>query len=230
MTVLTDPAYEEHVFLPDRSTVYGPILSGFEVEHAVAQTVRVWIRDYLAEVERQRQLQPGRLPPLRSVVTSAEEVKYPEDQLPGLIVASPGTQARAGRMEVNADGYYTGRWPVDATVVISARGNRQAGRLARLYTAAVATLLVQQLPDPRWSGLRNVRRVELIGETYPQPGAVSDRTQHRGTAQIVVEVEQVRNWAMGPEEPTDPPAGAYLPDVELVDVTVIKEPLEGRGA
>jgi hypothetical protein len=226
MTV-TDPVFEDHVFAPHAATAYGPILSGFEVEYAIATCTRFWIRDYLAEVERQRRLEVGRLPLIRSIVESSEPTKYPEDQLPALLVACGGIEARPAR---NSEGAYTARFTVDCGAVVSARANRQAVRLARFYTAAIRAMLLQQLPDVRWSGLEGIRRVEYAGEVYQQLGPISDRTQCRGIVQLVVEVENVTNWVMGPNTPSDPPIGVYLNDAETVEVTVIKEPLGGESA
>lgn len=225
---IADPVFEAHEFSPHPRTAYGAILSAFEVEHAVARTVRIWIRDYLAEVERQRRLDVGGLPVFRSLVQASTLTdKMPEDQLPALVIASSGTEvSRAGRaVEVNSEGWYTARFRVECGAVISARGNRQAVKLARYYAAALRALVVQQLPRPRWSGLDGVRRVEWAGEQYRQLGDVSERTQCGGIAQFAVEVEQVTNWVMRPDEPTEPPASDLEPIADSVHVTVEKEPI-----
>ena len=223
---VTDPVYEDHEFHPDRRSAFGPIFSAFEVDHAIATCVRVWIRDYLAEISRQRGLDPEALPPFRSIVDSAEARRYPEDQLPGLLVVSTGIDAPGGRVETYSDGLYTARFRVDCGAVISAGGNRQAVRLARYYTAAVRTLLLQQLAKPRWSGLEGVRRIEWVGERYQPPTEASERTQARGTTQLIIEVEHVASWAAGPDEPAYPEP-TWLTDVETIEVVTIKEPISG---
>lgn len=223
--MVTDPVFEPHNYRPRPTSVYGPILSGFEVEHALAQTVRVWMRDYLAEIERRRLLEVGKLPAFRSMVESSTLSKFPEDQLPALLIASSGVEPRGGRIEHNSDGLYTARFRVECGTVISARGNRLAVKLARYYTAALRTLLIQQLPRPRWSGLEGIRRVEWVGERYAQLGDISERTQAGGMAAVIVEVEGVSQWGQGPLEPSDPPIPGDWPVAERVEVTVIKEEL-----
>ena len=217
-----DPVFEAHEFAPHPRTAYGAILSGFEVEHAVAQIVRTWGRDYLAEMERQRHLEVGRLPVFKSLVDSSSLERMPEDQLPSLLIVSSGIESR-DRVEVNSDGWYTARFRVDCGAVVSARGNRLAVKLARYYTAALRSMVVQQLADPRWSGLEGVRRVVWTGEQYRPLGDISERTQSGGVAQFLIEVEQVTNWVMGPDEPTEPPEPDLRPISQSVHVTVEKE-------
>ncbi len=63
---------------------------------------RLWLRDYLAEIERQRGLEVGRLPAFRSIVVSAELERCPRTSCPALLIASPGTEA-SGRRSRRAD-------------------------------------------------------------------------------------------------------------------------------
>lgn len=231
---VTDPVYEPHAYEPDKRSAFGPIVSAFEVEHAVAECVRVWIRDYLAELCRQRKLDAEAFPPFRSLVATSYFHKLPEDQLPALIITSPGTEAsrgsaRGGRMEIHGDGTYGLRWRVEAGAVVTTRGNREAAKLARFYTAAVRVLLTQQLPDPRWCPI-DVRGVDCTGERYRVTDAAMERTQAAGSVDLIIDVENVGNRNLGPAapmfEPTPPdvyPEAMLLPDVERTDVTVTNE-------
>lgn len=224
---ITDPIYEDHEFAPDPRSAFGPIVSAFEVEHALATVVRVWIRDYLAEVARQRGLDPESYPPFRSIVATARNQRFLEDQLPSLVMVSPrmlpGTGQR-GHIEAHGDGSYLGRWRIDAGAVVSARGNRQAVKLARLYTAALSALLLQQAADPRWTPLPT-RRVDMTGERYDEIEATSDRTLCQGVGEFVVEIDNARNWFGGPSVPTYP-REALLPEIERVVIDVDKFPPE----
>jgi hypothetical protein len=225
---VVDPVFEEHQFRPDWRSAFGPILSAFEVDHAIARCVRAWIQDYLAELSRQRGQGPDTLPAFRSIVASVEARHYPEDQLPALLIAPTGVESRGGRIERNGEGLYTARFRVDCGAVISARGNREAGRLAEDYAAAVRALLLQQLAKPRWSGLEGVRAVDWVGERYQALDQASDRTQARGITQLVVEVEDVTSRA-GPDEPAYPEP-IWLTDAETVEVVTVKEPIGGADA
>jgi hypothetical protein len=232
---VVDPLWDAHHFEPDPASVFGPIISAFEVEHALATCVRIWIRDYLAEVERQRGLGVERFPRFRSIVASGNAAKWPEDQLPALLIASPGlaeTGARRG-IEVHGDGGYVARWRVDCVSEVSARGNRHAIMLARLYAAAVRTLIVQQplrgpSDPPPW-----LRRIDWVGERYDLRDWTVDRTRCAGTASFVVECHGVSTRGLGPREPLYPPTDGgkppdemLMPDVERASVRVTNTEVE----
>lgn len=236
MSAIVDPVFEPHRFAPNPASVFGPIISAFEVEHALAACVRIWIRDYLAEMARQRGLPPEGMPPFRSIVASGHAERWPEDQLPALLIVSPGLAETGARrsLEVHGDGGYVARWRVDCVSEVSARGNRQAVMLARLYTAAVRTLVVQQpLRDgvsdpPPW-----LRRIDWIGERYDLRDGAVERTRCAGTTSFVVEAVDVSTRGLGPREPfyppTDggePPPEMLMPDVERARVRVTKTEVE----
>lgn len=220
---VVDPLYEPHVFKPHPRTAFAPIVSAFEVERSIAELARVWIRDYLAEVARQRGLDPDAFPAFRSIVASARQQRLLEDQLPTLILASPGiVPLTTGHVEARGSGAYTARWRLDAGAIVSARGNRQAVKLARFYAAAIRAMIVQQATDPRWA-LVPVRRVDWTGERYDELDSTADRTLCSGVANFIVEVPEATNWLEGPTEPTYP-RSAELPEVDRVNVTVTKFP------
>ena len=235
MSAVVDPVFESHTFKPDPRSVFGPIISAFEVEHALANCARIWIRDYLAEVERQRGLEVEGFPRFRSIVASGMPAKWPEDQLPALLISSPGlAESGASRsIQVHGDGGYVARYRVDCTSEVSARGNRQAIMLARFYTAAVRTLIVQQplrmaSAAPSW-----LRRVDWTGERYDLRDWTVDRTRCAGTVSFAVEVDGVSTRGLGPRspiypptDPDEPPPGMVMPDVERASVRVTKTEVE----
>jgi hypothetical protein len=234
VSAVVDPIFDEAVFAPDPRSAFGPILSAFEVEHALAACVRIWIRDYLAEMARQRRQEPEGMPPFRAITVAGAPEKWPEDQLPALLLSSPGlaeTSSRRG-IEVHGDGGYVARYRVDAVCEVSARGNRQAIRLARIYAAAVRALLIQQplrAPShpPPW-----LRRVDRLGEDFTLRDWTVDRTRCAGRVSVVVEVADDMTRGLGPRQPRyaptgegDPPEPMLMPDVESTHVDVTK-PLE----
>jgi len=222
---VTDPVFEDWTYDPHPLTQFGPIVSAFDVEWLLAQTVQRWICDYLAEIERQHQLRPGGLPVFRSVVVSQELGKFPEDQLPAFLIASPGieptSRGSAGRLEVSGDGYYTTRWRVECASHVAARGNRLAVRNARLYAAAVRALLVQKaLGD---TGALQVRRVDWTAERYGLLDSDAERTICAGVVGVGVEVAQTLNRQLGPPEPHCPdPDPVLMGEVDSAHVDVRK--------
>jgi hypothetical protein len=232
--VFTDPILEPWSYEPDEASAFGPIVSAFDVEHALARCVRRWQRDYLGEVARRRGLDAVQFPPYASiVVASDDDARRPEDQTPTLIIASPGLQAggRPRGIQAHGGGELDGRLEVHMTSHITARGNRTAGQLARLYAAAVRAMIEQQAGEPP-EGIV-LRRVEWAGERYgPPPGrpAEADRTLGTSVVQFVVEVADMVRWQTGPLEPTmqptepdDVPEPREFPEVKTTEVTIEKE-------
>jgi hypothetical protein len=232
MTEVRDPAYAPASFDVDPRSAIGPIVSAFEVEHALAECVRRWQRDYLAEVCRQRALEPEQLQPYRSIVVSSEIEKMPEDQTPTLIVASTGVAAGGRPLGIRerGTGQIDARFGMDVASLISARGNREALRLARLYTAAVRALLLQQALAP--TSELELARVEWTAERYgPAPlGSEADRTIALGVASFVVDAANITNWQLGPREPlfeptepTEPPPPFEYPEAISHEIDVDKK-------
>ena len=140
-TAIVDPVLEPWKFAPDPRSAFGPIISAFEVEHALATCVRRWQRDYLAEVCRQRGLEPEQLPLYRSFVVADTLEKMPEDTPPVLVVVSPGLVPGAGQaISRRGTGAVNASFVIELGSFVSARGNRQAPKLSRLYTAAILAL------------------------------------------------------------------------------------------
>ena len=218
MSVKT-PIYEEPVYTPaPPDDSFGSILSGFEVEQAIAAVVRRWMPAYLLELESRRGLGPGVLPVFRSQVpTSFEADRLREDQLPALSIVSQGT---LGLPEVHGDGSYTVRWRVDCYSVCTGRGNRQARRLAQWYGAAVRALLTQ------WDGTDTdlqVIRVDWLGERYTTRGPAEERTLGEGVVQVAVHVADVLDRSAGPGPMYGPELVGPLPTVTSYDIVIKSE-------
>ena len=129
-------------------------------------------------------------------------------------------------MEARGDGDLIARWRVDVAAVISARGNRQAVRLARFYAAAVRSIFTSQALQPCPIP---IRRVDIVEERYDLLEATAERTQCAGTVRIGVEVAGVSNRLVGPlspilppTDPADTPPPMAWPEALSYDVAVTK--------
>jgi hypothetical protein len=184
---------------PTPPSAYGALVAASDVELALIAVVRTWIADYLAEVERQHGYPVGTLPLPRGWVISADIEKMPEDQTPTIIVGSPGL---TDPPQADGQGRYAARWRVLLGVHLSARGNDNALRLARLYALALRALaLQQQLLDPELA----VVRIEWRDERYDVLDSIDDRTVCTGVVELAVQVADVTSRQSGPLEPLLPP-------------------------
>ena len=205
-------------------SLYGRLIAGATVEQSVHDTLRYWFADYLREVERQNGIPVDSLPQPRSWVISSEIERMPEDQLPAVIIASPGLTEIPDH---DGEGRYTASWRVTGAVEHATIGDRyRALYLTRLYALAIRGILVQQ-PDP--TGL--IMRRHWTGERYNILDSDADRTVCVGAVDFRVLVPDVVNMHAGPVEPGWPPDFAtdqpypQWPTATDADVSIVKDPL-----
>jgi hypothetical protein len=219
VSAVRDPIYEDPSWTPAApDDPFGPLVTAFDVEQALAWTIRRWMPDYLLKVERDHGLPAGRLPTFRSEVATAWRVgRLPEDQLPALMIVSPGLHERP---KVFGDGTFTARWRVDITSICSARGNRVAPRLARWYAAGVRLLLQQN------QGLESqltVTRIDWNDERYDVLDVRDERTLAGGLVQVLVDVADVARREFGPAPAFPPGAVGELSEVLSHEIVIQKE-------
>lgn len=125
-------------------TQFGPLVHSGKVEQAVKTTLETWMPTYLREIERQHERDQGSLPSPRSyrlVSESTDPVRWPEDQLPSLVILCPGF---AEPPLHQGSGKYRVTYGVSVAALVSAKDQGSTRLLARLYGIAVAAILVQQ--------------------------------------------------------------------------------------
>lgn len=209
-------------------SVFGTLVAASDVEESVLAQLQTWQRDYLAEVERYHGLTVGTLPLPRSWVISSATERFPEDQLPAVVLASPGL---ADPPLADGSGIYTARWQLTIATQVAARGNRLALRLARLYALAWRALLLQQQDLP----LVVARRLDWMDERYRLLDTIDDRSTCVSEVELGVEIFDVTQRHAGPLEPLLGPDAAPGPgspawpvavsaDVELINVPIEEEP------
>jgi len=180
-------------------SIFGPIVTGADVEQWCLEELRLWSCTYLSEMERQTGLPAGSLPDVRAWVTTPSFDKWPEDQLPAVLLISVGLAEPPLR---DGSGSYRARWQIGLGCIVSARTQAEAHKLAMLYVAAHRALLLQR---PGLSG--HAAGVVWQDEDYSQLVYDDIRTLAGGQATFTVEVEEVTTWGMGPldtDQPLDP--------------------------
>jgi hypothetical protein len=188
--------------VPLEQSAFGPLVGGDDVEDYLQQVLERWYPSYLWEIERHTASQPGSLPLPRSLVRSSAVEKFPEDQTPALMLASPGL---TDPPIADGGGYYTATWQVNLGVQLVAGPNRRALELARWYTLALRACVLQQQQDPGIPTRLQNARVDWRDERYDLLDSIDDRTVCVGRVEVAVTAAMVLQRGLGPLEPVIPP-------------------------
>lgn len=204
-------------------TIFKPIITRQEVELRVTNTLKDWIDTYLAEVERQNGLDVRQLPRPRSYSRRNEFDHWPEEQIPAVIVVSPGL---VGRPVANGSGEFRGQWGVGVAVIAEGQDVNNTRDLVGYYTAAIRALILQR---PSLGGF--AMGVTWEDERYDDISDIDvGRTLASGQVVFQVEVEGIVSTKAGPVTPDTPPvdpppvsptwpiATQVTADVELEDL------------
>jgi hypothetical protein len=203
----------------------GPIVSAYDVERAALATLRKWSSTYLGEAEDQHDRPRNSLPRVRSYTTTNSFDKWPEDQLPCVLLVSPGL-TEPPRAEGN--GHYRASFGLGVAAIVSTARDHDTEELAKLYVAALRTCLVQQRSLDGFAA-----GIEWLDETYDDLPSEDWRSLGAGQAVFAVEVADIARRFTGPPHPTDPPEPAYEPvpgDPTAIDVAVKTQPIPVEGS
>jgi hypothetical protein len=201
----------------DPTSIFGRIVSGDDVEQWCVDLFVRWMGTYLSEVERQHGLTAGSWARPRTFRRSLSLDKWPEDQLPAVVLVSTGLATppvKAG------DGKFRARWLMGLVVICSARTEELSHDMARHYCAAIRTLLEQR---PSLDGYAD--GVQWLDESYNDLNFDDSRSLCTGRAVFAVEVDDVMSANSGPVTPDDPLSPdtdpwAPWPTVETVEIVV----------
>jgi hypothetical protein len=199
------------------SGIFGRIVHGGTVEQWCLDLTRTWFSTYLSIVERDEGLVAGVTQRPRSflVVTSLD--KWPEDQLPAVLLVSTGlTESPV----MHGEGQYTGRWAIDVTCICSAREEADARAIMHRYIAALELLFLQR---PSLDG--NADGTVWLGATYVTLPYEDTRTLASAQAQFAVQVDNAmsaRGGPITPDAPLEPDTDPWAdwPVVETTDIEV----------
>jgi len=197
--------------------VFGPIFDGSLLTRAVMATLKAWMPTYIQEIEYQRGWDRGEIPPPRTYAERWRFDSYPDDKIPAVIVVSPGMTEQPRK---DGDGTVSGWWALGVGVIAAASTEDNSERLAKVYGAAVRSILSQKgWLDESWE----FNGTEILDETY---GEVPDIEQARTmrSAQVIARTQVMDMWNLrgGPASPADPDTqpGSQWPEVESVFTTI----------
>ena len=130
--------------------IFGATVVADDLEVAIINTLETWFPVYIREIEVQspaapnpRNIPADSLPLPNSYLTADKIDREASDQLPSIVVVSPGLSGRnAPRQE--GDGTFRAPFSVAVGVFVSAPNRPQTKRLVRLYTAIVRMIMLQK--------------------------------------------------------------------------------------
>jgi hypothetical protein len=187
------------------TSVFGTLVTPYEVGKAVEQHIRTWSRAYLDFVAQDAAAKgqpfPRRLPSIASYRhTGDRPEKWPEDAIPCcVIVNSPGEPNGQGQT-VSMD------FPVAVGVVAGADDVESTERLAKTYAAALALLFVQK------PGLAVGEVVQWGGFDDTPVDRSLERSLNMGVFALIVHVPDAMTAYGGPRVPVPDPVPGVPPD------------------
>lgn len=195
-------------------TLFGPILLGTSVTDAMEAHLKLWLPTYLAEMKRQHGVN---LPAVRSYNFSSDVEKWPERQLPAVLVVSSGT---ADEPTMDGGGAYTATYTVGVGVVAAGRSEEETLQLAQAYAAAVRACVVQH---PSLGGFALGTR--WLGEEWDTIESSKARTLVGAQEVFVVTVKDVTTAHAGPGVP-NPAPNPNVPSADWPTVATHSEDIQ----
>jgi hypothetical protein len=169
--------------LVETPTLFERIVTGHDVEQWVLELLRRWSGTYLSEVERQHGYEAGAIARVKGWAIGVSFDKWPEDQLPAVIVVSPGLVPPPTK---TGEGRYSARWRIDVGIVCSAATQEKSHEQAMLFVAAHKAIIAQH---PSLEG--HAAGALWLDESYDQLDYDDSRSLYSGTASFAVEVDNV---------------------------------------
>lgn len=202
-------------------SIFGPIKDADQVEAAVEDTIKYWIDTFLREKEDQDGIPANSFPLPRAYVRAVEPDKFPEDQLPAVILHCPGLKDRP---YAEGDGTYNAPFEVNVFVETMASSPAQTRWLAKKYTAVVRDILIKK------ASLRGFAEGGTVwdDESYDDLAIEDERTIGYGQVSFTVWVQDVSTRFGGPLEPADPveQPGSEWPLVLTHEETITEIPVD----
>lgn len=207
------------------TNLFERIVTPEDVEGAMRATIAEWAPDYFAELERNAGYAPGEVARPAGVITTREFAKWPEDQLPLILVMSGGTIGKPVR---RARGTYEAAWAVTVAAIVSDVDQGESRRLMAVYAGAIRAMVLQH--KMLKSSLHEDGFATFLaweGETYSDIDFVDSRNLDSCRVNFSVGVEQVVTEQAGPREPSEDPLEdpGEWPGVSEVDINVEAEAL-----
>jgi len=187
-------------------SIFDQIKIADDLEQAVLKTLQDWFPVYIREVELQspavpdpRNIPVDTLPLPRSFFTADQVDREARNQLPSIVVISPGLSSRTDPKQ-NGGGTFMVPFSIAVGVFVSADSRVHTLRLVRLYTAIVRSIMIQK---QSFGGFAS--GAYWLDESYDDRFSFTDdMTISAGQVVFEVWVDNVVTRFAGPVTPPDP--------------------------
>ncbi len=176
----------------------GELMIVTNLERGAIEHYKLWEETYLAEIERLTDRDARSLHKIRSFSIKAELDKFPEEQLPAMVVVSPGIVGDTVVKE--GDGSYSAQWDLGIAIVSSARDEAATDNLRAYYGATIRAVFLQH---PQIGEVGSVE--EWVDESYNELPVEADRTVSVVQLLFRVHCEMIVEAAGGTRVPLDDP-------------------------
>src|SRR3954454_16205352 len=123
-------------------TLFGNIVHAGQVERAVQVQLVKWMSTYLAELERQNDIEVCKLARPKSWNALYSYERWPEEQLPSISIVA--TRLNEEPMRYSGMGEHKAWWRFDIVSFVAAKSENKARELAQIYTAAGRAIMIQK--------------------------------------------------------------------------------------
>lgn len=207
------------------SNQFGPSVGRGHVRRWVLAGLRAWLPDYIREAERQQDYPAGEATVPRTFQVAETLTKWPETQLPAVIVQLPGLADAAPARD--GTGEITAQWIVALSAIARGRDEDDTERQGDVYGLALRLLMLQQAGDFPAAGdaydgpLLRVESVQWADEGYDDLPQRRARTLVAATVTFRVDIRGVASTAYGPMVPSVDPTTDPGPWPEVTDTDII---------
>lgn len=167
------------------------------LEDKVIETLKLWLPSSLNEAIAQDSNAPAKVAVPRSYIVVSEDDRWPEDQLPAIVVTSPGLVDTPDRDK--GDGSWRGTWSLEVTAIVKGRTAPEARRVCQLYWTAICISVLQ-----RRSLGKPYQASTLADAALDSVPIEKRRTLAGATALFHVEVQSMFSEYDGPKTPVPP--------------------------
>lgn len=223
-------------------SIFETIVTRTQIAEATRSILEAWLPAYIAEIERQNELEPEALPlpenyailtsfkqwiegaPTPAILIVSPGLVNPSQVSPGLV--SPGQMSPTlyGEPKSDGEGRWRAPWGLTVGAIVSGEDPTVIQGQVDLYGAAIRACLLQRQPLPGVDG-----RLRWIGESYV--GVPDEQSLESASARIGFEclIPLSVNDQAGPSPLSEPPEDPYQPpeDWPIVETTHLSvDPLE----
>lgn len=123
--------------------IFGDIIIATQLEEAVVATLEAWFPVYIREIELQLGIPTDALPLPRSFITTDKIERSNTDQLPAVVVVSPGLSGH-NRPQQEGDGSFRVPWGISIGVFVSGKDRTSTKNLIRQYVGICRAIMLQK--------------------------------------------------------------------------------------